>query len=156
VICSLKYHAYDRASERFPLQRLFPSFPGGGPGIGLFLLRAALGGIASAGGVLYLSGLVERTPVVWVLASILVLSGTALVIGFVTPVASVLVGLCVLGIGLSWVPTPPLSLLGARLIALVIVATAIGIALLGPGAFSIDGYLFGRREIIIPPRPPDS
>jgi hypothetical protein len=33
---------------------------------------------------------------------------------------------------------------------------AVAIALLGPGAFSFDGYLFGRREIVIPPRPPES
>jgi hypothetical protein len=27
--------------------------------------------------------------------------------------------------------------------------------LLGPGAFSLDGYIFGRREIVIPPRNAD-
>jgi uncharacterized membrane protein YphA (DoxX/SURF4 family) len=39
-------------------------------------------------------------------------------------------------------------------LALLMVITAMGIALLGPGAFSVDGQLFGRREIVIPPRPP--
>ena len=45
--------------------------------------------------------------------------------------------------------------IGARLIALIIVIVAIGIALLGPGAYSVDSYLFGRREIVIPPRLPE-
>jgi hypothetical protein len=35
---------------------------------------------------------------------------------------------------------------------------AVALALLGPGAFSLDGRLFGRREIVIPPssRKPES
>jgi len=57
-----------------------------------------------------------------------------------------------LGIALSWFPAPPLASLGATLTAAMMVATAIGVALLGPGAFSVDGQLFGRREIVIPPR----
>jgi hypothetical protein len=32
----------------------------------------------------------------------------------------------------------------------VLVMTA-ALILLGPGAFSVDSYLFGRREIVIPP-----
>ena len=38
----------------------------------------------------------------------------------------------------------------------IVMATAI--VLLGPGAFSLDARLFGRREIVIPlaARPPDS
>jgi hypothetical protein len=33
------------------------------------------------------------------------------------------------------------------------VVDATAIALLGPGAFSLDARLFGRREILIPPDP---
>ena len=32
----------------------------------------------------------------------------------------------------------------------------ISLALTGPGAYSLDAHLFGRQEIIIPPRPPSS
>jgi len=39
----------------------------------------------------------------------------------------------------------------ARLAAFGMIVTAVAIALLGPGAFSLDGRLFGRREIVIPP-----
>jgi len=120
------------------------------------LLRVALGGLAAACGTLYLSGVIERTPAVWVVAALLLAGGVALLIGFVTPFASSVVGFCVVGVLFSWFPAPPLALLGARLLALVIVITAVGIALLGPGAFSLDSYLFGRREIVIPPDPPES
>jgi uncharacterized membrane protein YphA (DoxX/SURF4 family) len=121
----------------------------------LLLLRSAIGGIALALGALYLSGLIERLPEVWVIALLLIASGAALLVGLMTPFASLLTGLCVLAIAFSWVPAPPLSSLLARLVALVIVITAVAIAFIGPGAFSLDGYLFGRREIVIPPRPPE-
>jgi len=119
-------------------------------------LRAEIGGTGTAFGVLYAAGLIERTAIVWVAASALIVGGVAMVIGFMTPLASLLVALCVLGIALSWFPTPPFAMWGARLLVLIIVITAAVISLLGPGAFSIDGYLFGRREIVIPPRPPES
>lgn len=119
------------------------------------LLRSAVGGIAVALGALYLSGLIERAPAVWIVALLLIASGAALMIGLLTPFASLLTGFCVLGIAFSWFPAPPLASLLARLVGLVIVITAVAIALIGPGAFSLDGYFFGRREIVIPPRPPE-
>jgi uncharacterized membrane protein YphA (DoxX/SURF4 family) len=131
-----------------PLQRLFSTFPSGKPGIGLLLLRVALGGIALLLGTLELTVSTGRSPVVWMAASILLASGVGLIIGFMTPVASSLVGLCVLGILFTWIPAPPLT----SMVAILTVITALAIALLGPGAFSVDGHLFGRREIVIPPR----
>ena len=88
----------------------------------------------------------------WSVAFTLLLGGLGLIVGFLTPVASTLVAVSVLGIALSWLPAPPLASLGVTLVAAMMVATAIGVALLGPGAFSVDGQLFGRREIVIPPR----
>ena len=143
-------------ARRLALQRLFSTFPGGRPGVGLLLLRAAVGGIAITLGILYVSGLIERPLVVWVAAITLNAGGVALVIGFVTPLASLLVVLCVLGVTFSWMPTPPPVALGGRLLTLLLLATPLGIALLGPGAYSMDGHLFGRREIVIPPRTPES
>jgi uncharacterized membrane protein YphA (DoxX/SURF4 family) len=89
---------------------------------------------------------------VWSVAFTLLVGGFGLILGFLTPFASMLVGVSVLGIALSWLPAPPLASLGVALTAAMMVATAIGVALLGPGAFSVDGQLFGRREIVIPPR----
>ena len=143
---------FDARAGEDALQRLFSTFPGGRPGVGLLLLRTALGAIAVAFGASDLSGPIARTPLVWSVAFTLLAGGFGLILGFLTPFASMLVGVSVLGIALSWFPAPPLASLGATLTAAMMVATAIGVALLGPGAFSVDGQLFGRREIVIPPR----
>lgn len=139
-----------------PLQRLFSSFPDGRPGLGLLLLRLAVGAVAMVLGITCITSAAHRVLSVWLVGTVLAASGVALIIGFVTVIASVLLGLCVVGITLSWIPSPPLGSLGAPMIGILVGIVAIGIALIGPGAFSVDGYLFGRREIVIPPRPPDS
>jgi len=120
------------------------------------LLRAAVGGISIALGAAYLSGQGERPAMVWVVGGTLIASGVTLLIGLVTPLASLLVALCVVAMDLSWFPSPPPALLGGGLMPLLLATTAVGIFLLGPGAFSLDGYLFGRREIVIPPRTRES
>jgi len=88
------------------------------------------------------------------LGVVLVGSGSALTIGFLTPLAGLVVGLSFLGIILSWLPVPAWGLHDAKPVAVGMIVTAVAIALLGPGAFSLDGRLFGRREIVIPPSPP--
>jgi uncharacterized membrane protein YphA (DoxX/SURF4 family) len=118
-------------------------------------LRVAVGTIATVQGILYLSGPVDRTAFTIAIGLVLVVSGLALVIGLLTPVASSLVGLCTLGIALFWFPASAIALISPRLMAFGVIITAVAIALLGPGAFSVDGYLFGRREIVIPPSPPE-
>jgi uncharacterized membrane protein YphA (DoxX/SURF4 family) len=85
-----------------------------------------------------------------------VTSGVLLLIGFLTKAASVLVGLSM--VGLSWVSAFPLNSFDTRLSIFFIVIISASLILLGPGAFSLDSRLFGRREIIIPysPRSPKS
>ena len=119
-------------------------------------MRVTLGGLAVTFGALYLSSRTEHAAVVWAVASILIIGGVALVVGLLTPFASLGIGLCVLGMAFSWFPGPPFAMLAARLLVLLVLVTAAGIGLLGPGAFSLDGRLFGRREIVIPPRSPKS
>jgi uncharacterized membrane protein YphA (DoxX/SURF4 family) len=144
-----------RAPE-VPLQRLFSTFPDRGPGIGLLLLRASVGGLAAATGVLCLSGSLQRVPALWATGLGLVLSGAALLIGLLTPCASLLLVICLLVALFSTAPESLLNFLGSKPFVGVLVILSAAIALLGPGAYSLDGYLFGRREIVIPPRTPES
>jgi len=94
----------------------------------------------------------------WLLGLFLTASGLALAIGFLTAFVGPLLGLCFLGIALSWLPAPSWGARDPRLVGVGMIVAAVAIALLGPGAFSLDGRLFGRREIVIPPssRPPES
>ena len=140
------------------LQRLFSTFPGGRPGIGLLLLRAAVGLAAAATGVFYFAGQQNATAGQWVLGVVLTASGASLAVGFLTPFVGLLVGVCFLGMALAWFPVPGWGVHDARMVASGMVITAAAMALLGPGAYSLDGRLFGRREIVIPPssRPPQS
>jgi len=78
-------------------------------------------------------------------------TGALLLVGFLTPVAGALVGLGTLGIALAWFPAATPNLFDAKLPAAFAVIMSAAIVFLGPGAFSIDARMFGRREIIIPP-----
>lgn len=124
----------------------------------MLILRAAVGLTSIAAGLFYLAGPSNPATGRWLLGFILITSGAALVVGFFTPFAGLLVGLCFLGVALSWFPAPAWSVQDVRILAVGILITAVVLALLGPGAFSLDGRLFGRREIVIPPssRPPES
>jgi uncharacterized membrane protein YphA (DoxX/SURF4 family) len=77
------------------------------------------------------------------IAALAFVVGGCLLIGFLTPFVAVIIGGGATIFALSTVPLPAESLAGE-----IILAAAI--ALLGPGAFSLDAHLFGRREIVIP------
>jgi uncharacterized membrane protein YphA (DoxX/SURF4 family) len=78
----------------------------------------------------------------WTIVVLLLASAACLLLGFVTPVAAVLIGLTSLAVALCATPYPFQEL---DLVVLAVIT-----ALLGPGAFSIDARMFGRREILIP------
>jgi len=138
------------AQRRRGLQRLFSAFPGGWPGVGLLLLRVAVGVTAVVQGGAYLSDPGGGSLEARLAGLIVIASGVSLLIGFLTPVAGALMALTTIGIAWSWVPPPASNLFNAPLPAFLVVIIAAAIALLGPGALSIDRRLFGRREIIIP------
>jgi hypothetical protein len=90
----------------------------------------------------------DMDPLAAVPAAGLAICGLALTLGIFTSVCSTLVGL-----GYALVLLTPFggSVLpgvdgGAAALGLAVVA---GLGLLGPGAFSIDARLFGRRDIFI-------
>jgi uncharacterized membrane protein YphA (DoxX/SURF4 family) len=133
------------------LQRLFSTFPGSWPGVALLLLRAIVGLTAISQGLLYVSR-GGRGPSAALLSGVLLaISGAFLLIGFLTPIVSVLVGVICLGSAMSLLAPPAGNLLDGTLVSLEMIVMAAAIALLGPGAFSLDARFFGRREILIPP-----
>jgi uncharacterized membrane protein YphA (DoxX/SURF4 family) len=85
----------------------------------------------------------------WVVGLLTVACGVSLLIGFLTPVAC---ALAAAGAVLLRIQAPTPILFDAKLAILFVVIMATAVGFLGPGAFSVDSRLFGRREIIIPPR----
>jgi uncharacterized membrane protein YphA (DoxX/SURF4 family) len=134
-------------------QRLFFGFPRGLPGIALLLLRAVVGVLLLVQGAFYVG---EQNPTIGTLLVGLtaLAGGILLLVGFLTPIIGTLVGLGALCIRLSVLPVPAPNLLDGKLPAIQAAAMLIAVVILGPGAFSVDSRVFGRREVIIPSRPP--
>jgi uncharacterized membrane protein YphA (DoxX/SURF4 family) len=133
------------------LHRLFSAFPAGFPGVGLLLLRVVVCATLLAHGILYLISSERVTLIVSVTSSLLLLSGACLLIGFLTPILSLLACLECLGIAFSWFPAQLMNSFDSKLALIPVIAISVAIALLGPGAFSLDARLFGWKEIVIPP-----
>jgi len=114
------------------------------------LLRAAIGLVAILQGVFYLSADAHST-LGMCLGLLGLAAGAALLAGFLTPVAGVVVALGALGAALSVLPVPAPNLLDAKLSLIFAAIITVAIVFLGPGAFSMDAHLFGRPQIIIPP-----
>jgi len=126
------------------VQKLFSAFPGGWPGFGLLLLRALVGVTLIAQTLTYVES-AKSNLLSWLVAATVVVSASCLLVGFMTPIAAVVIGLATAGLVIFTVNPNHTGLN-------VIVLTTV-IALLGPGAFSIDARMFGRREILIPHTP---
>ena len=119
------------------MQRLFSMFPQGGPGIALLLLRVSVAGITLFRFWTHYGALASRWTLLAVIAPALALS-----LGFLTPILSVLV--CLVAV---------FSLVQGHSDALVDVSTtlnAVALALLGPGAYAVDAWLYGRRVVVVP------
>jgi uncharacterized membrane protein YphA (DoxX/SURF4 family) len=132
------------------LRRLFPAFPGGWPGIALLLLRVVLATTLLVQGGYYLHE-PDPSAATWFVGILGIASGALIFVGFLTPPVGVVVGLCAIGIGCSLFPTCTRTLFESYVPVVFAVTILLAIIILGPGAFSIDARLFGRREIIIPP-----
>lgn len=81
---------------------------------------------------------------------VLTVSGACLLVGFLTPCVSVLIGIAILANAISLLPPPAGNVFDGKLASFEMIVLAAAMALLGPGAFSVDARLFGRREIVIP------
>jgi len=114
-------------------------FPQGGPGVALLLLRISVVTFLIILAVDY-NGPFHRL----VFAGVLLIS-FSLLIGFLTPF------LCVTGAVLvvaNIIINPQASIV----VCVIAIANAIALALLGPGAYSLDSKLFGRRVTVVRPR----
>ena len=122
------------------MQRLFSMFPQGAPGIALLLLRIS---VAASFALSLMKGpglLSSPLLLLFVLAS-----SALMLIGFLTSIVSFVVGslaAAILLIHFHW---------DNRILAFIAI-NAVALALLGPGAYSLDARLFGRRELVVPPR----
>jgi len=137
---------------RHELQRLFSTFPRGWPGVGLLLLRAVVGVTVTLQGSYYLANGDSPAVLTVILALLMIVAGVSLVVGLLTPVAGVVTGLSAASVTLGWCHPPTPNLFDAKLSTVLVVVVAASVVLLGPGSISLDARIFGRREIIIPPR----
>jgi uncharacterized membrane protein YphA (DoxX/SURF4 family) len=135
------------------VQRLFSAFPDRGPGAGLLVLRVAAGTILVFQGALAHSTRGGATPEL-LLAWLTLAVGAMLIVGVLTPVAGLGAMLVSVLTASTWLPHPPADSVNSWTARLFFVVVSFAIALLGPGAFSLDAYLFGRREIVIPRQSP--
>jgi uncharacterized membrane protein YphA (DoxX/SURF4 family) len=131
------------------LQKLFSTFPSEWPGVGLLLLRALVGGSVIAQGVGYVQA-AHQSLFALSLAIVTFTGGVFLLAGLMTPLIAILVAAGGIGMALSWIPLPGLALFDTHLAIINLIVLSLAIALLGPGAFSLDARMFGRREIAIP------
>src|SRR5262245_23764604 len=129
------------------LQHLFSGFPRGMAGVGLLLLRTAIGVITAWQGARLIAGAGSA----WLesgagLTAILV--AAALIAGLLTPCAAALVAIAA-ALTASRVIAVPMMVTDDGLAQGLVLIDAVSLVLLGPGAFSVDARLFGRREIHI-------
>ena len=124
------------------MRRLYSTFAGGWPGIGLLLMRAVLGA----------SLLLRATPAfgsnphisTTIISAFLTGFGLLIIPGLWTPLVGVLVAL----LEISQIMT-----IGGDRWATVLLGTiGCALAMLGPGLWSVDARLFGWKRVEPPPR----
>ena len=93
----------------------------------------------------------DGTLAAWFAGSVGIVLGILLFIGFLTPIAGVIVGVCAAAVGFSLIPACSKTLFDSSVSVIFAVTILTAVIVLGPGEFSLDARVFGRREIIIPP-----
>ncbi len=121
------------------MRRLFSTFAHGAPGAGLLLLRIGAGGALVVHGV---AGLAAGSAAPSVALDILsAVMGVLLLVGLWTPIVAALATIDAALLAFSDPANQPFYIL--------LGALAAALALLGPGAFSVDARLFGWRRVEI-------
>ena len=82
----------------------------------------------------------KLTQLGWLVIGFSVTCAACLLAGFMTPLIATTVAISATLLAVAGVISPPFE----------VIILAITVALLGPGAFSLDARMFGRREIFVP------
>ena len=128
------------------LRRLYSTFAGGWPGIGLLLMRAVVGSALVVRASLRLGA--DSPMNVTVAAALLMGAGILLMVGLWTPIVGTSIAMIEI-----W---KMLTLSGDKSVWLLLATAAAALAMLGPGLWSIDARLFGWKRIEAPPRQTNS
>jgi putative oxidoreductase len=124
------------------LRRLYSTFAGGWPGMGLLVLRL----VAGSALVVRASSLLSKDPPVNVTLTYAFLGGCGLLLmpGLWTPIAGALVA--------SLETWQTMTLTGDHWTPLLLGTIGGALAMLGPGLWSVDARLFGWKRVQAPPR----
>ena len=124
------------------MRRLFSTFAHGLPGAGLLVMRVVLGIALIARGVTRLWG--GPPMLLTVLSVLLIGAGLLLLAGLWTPIAGTLV---------AAIEVWKIFLLPEDLWVYILLGTlGAALAMLGPGAWSVDARLFGWKRVELPDR----
>jgi uncharacterized membrane protein YphA (DoxX/SURF4 family) len=115
-------------------------------------MAAAVNAIAQ--GIRMLTGSSGAVSTFSALGLIAIIAGLVFLVGFMTPIVGSILALGYLTESVSLYFSSEASKHATAFTALYLALISLALALLGPGAFSVDARLFGRLEIIIPDRRP--
>jgi putative oxidoreductase len=122
------------------LQKLFSAFPSGWPGVGLVLLRGFISATLISHTLPYVAQHTKVSQLAWIVIGFSLASSVSLIAGFMTPAIAIIVAIGASLLAVSGLLSSPFA----------VIIPAAAIALLGPGAYSLDARMFGRREIFVP------
>lgn len=132
---------------------MFPTFPDGISGLGLLILRLALGGTLALRAFACLHDRHDLNPLIAIVMLLMLLSALLIIAGYRTRVAAVAATVAIVVGMISCTGGPGLQVLDSRTTEVFAIMIAAAVACVGPGAFSLDSRMFGRREIVIPKSP---
>jgi len=128
---------------------MFTAFPDGWAGVGLVLLRTTVGALLIFESASSVTDWHNTKILALLLVGLVICSGALLIAGYMTRYAAVAAALLSAS-GLVSRLTLSYGSYETGTSSILATAMMVAIVCLGPGAFSLDARLFGRREIIIP------